>query len=289
MRSQLDSRPRAEEWTALALCAAPLAAWALAQLVRRRPDGAWLTLAAAGLAAAGMIALSGRPRWLRLQRGLIWGGLLLLVWVANGLPFDLFRVAGLIPLPVDWPGLAIRTLALAAAVAFARLALAGPSAPGSDSARGVRSSPIANWYGYAAFVLALPYPVLRTWWALGGTPGLGWPGAAGEGFAAWLFAIPWLLAAVLSLLLVPTWRRLPRRLLLAAGWFATTFVALIGPTACWTLVSAFAVGRDLSLGGIAAWVPALFYGSWFLWPVAAAAATRSYQLRSAAPRPPTPA
>ena len=32
--------------------------------------------------------------------------------------------------------------------------------------------PRVSWYGYAAFVLALPYPVLRTWWALGGTPGL---------------------------------------------------------------------------------------------------------------------
>ena len=65
---------------------------------------------------------------------------------------------------VDWPGLATRTLALAAAVVLARLALARPAAPASTRA--------ATWYGYAAFVLALPYPVLRTWWALGGTLGL---------------------------------------------------------------------------------------------------------------------
>ena len=40
---------------------------------------------------------------------------------------------------------------------------------------------------------------------------------------------------------------------------------------------------------VATWVPALFYGSWFLWAIAAAAATRSYQLRSAALRMSSPA
>ncbi len=136
---------------------------------------------------------------------------------------------GLIPLGVDWPGLATRTLALAAAVVLARLALARPAAPASTRA--------ATWYGYAAFVLALPYPVLRTCWALGGTLGLSWPGAAGQGFAPLLLAIPWLLAAALSLLLVSTRRWMPRRLLLVAGWSATAIVAMIGPAACWSLVT----------------------------------------------------
>jgi hypothetical protein len=166
-------------------------------------------------------------------------------------------------------------LALAAAIVLAHLALARPAAPASTRA--------SAWYGYAAFVLALPYPVLRTWWALGGTLGLMWPGAAGHGFTPWLACIPWLLAAVLSLLLVPTWRslRVPRRLLLAAGWSATAVVAMIGPAACWSLVTKLAVGGDLGLEGIAAWVPCLFYGSWLLWAIAAGAATRSYQLHSA--------
>jgi len=31
---------------------------------------------------------------------------------------------------------------------------------------------------------------------------------------------------------------------------------------------------------MATWVPYLFYTSWFLWAIAAGAATRSYQLRS---------
>jgi len=281
-----QSRGRTEPWMALVLCTAVLAARALEHLVRSRPAYAqtfapyWLPLAAVGLAAAGIIRLNGRPRWLRVQRALLWGGLLLMVWAANGLPFDLLRLTPLIPLGVDWPGLATRTLALAAAVVLARLALARPAAPASTRA--------ATWYGYAAFVLALPYPVLRTWWALGGTPGLMWPGAAGRGWAPWLLAIPWLLAAALSLLLVSTWRWMPRRLLVAAGWSATAVVAMIGPAACWALVTAVVSGRDPE-SGIAIWVFGLLYGSWLLWAIAAGAATRSYQLRSAALRTSSPA
>ena len=281
---------RAEPWIALALCAAVLLGWAVEQLVLNRPDYAetlapdWLPLAATGLAAAGIIMrLNGRPQLLRLRRALSWSGLLLMVWAANGLPLDLLRIAGLAPDGVDWPGLATRTLALAAAVMLARLALAGP--PDPTSTREFRSTHVVNWYGYAAFVLALPYPVIRTCWALGGTLGLMWPGAAGHGFAPWLASIPWLLAAALSLLLVSTWRWMPRRLLLAAGWSATAVVAMIGPAACWKLVTTLVGGDDPGLEGIAIWVPGLFYGSWLLWAIAAGAATRSYQLRSASGEP----
>ena len=272
----------AERWIAVALSAAVLAAAALKQLIRNRPAYAdafapdWLPIAAAGLAAAGTLRLNGHPGWLRTQRALLWSGLLLMVWVANGFPLDLLRVVGLIPLGVDWPGMATRTLALATSVVLARLALASPAASTPPRA--------ATGYGYAAFVLALPYPIFRTVWMLGGTLGLMWPGAAGHGFAPWLASIPWLLAAALSLLLASSPRWMPRRLLLAAGWSATAVVATIGPSFCWTLVATVASGRDTGLDGIATWVPGVFYGSWFLWAIAAGAATRSYQLRSAALR-----
>lgn len=278
-----DPGTRAELRIAFVLCVAVAVAGVVEHLVQNRPTYArgfapgWMPLIAAGVAAAGIVASSGSRRWLRVRVPLLWSGLLLMVWAANGLPLDVMRVAGLIPLPVDWPGMATKTLALGAVLVLAHLTL-------SRSAPAYRRP--AAWYGYAAFVLALPYPVLRTHWALGGMLGLYRPGAAGEGWAPWLLAIPWLLAAVLSLLLVPARPRLPRRVLLAAGWFATAIVGMIGPAAVWSLVSALvasgtAVKPAAKGPGIAMWVFAVIYGSWFLWAIAAAAATRSYQLRSA--------
>ncbi len=272
----------AEPWIGLALCAAVVVGWAVEQLVPDRPTYAqifapdWLPLAAAGLAAAGLLPRYGSPRWLRALLPVRWGGLLLMVWAANGLPLDVLRVVGLIPLGVDWPGLATRALALAAALVLARPLLASPVAPASTRP--------ATWYGYAAFAFALPYPVLRTDWALGGTLGLLWPGAAGEGWVPWLASIPWLVAAGLSLFLVSPPHWMPRRLLLAGGWSATAIVSMIGPSACYALISGGASG-GLGVDGIEFWVPALFYGSWLLWAVAAAAATRSYQVRTRAQMP----
>jgi hypothetical protein len=272
----------------LALCAAVAIAWSAEQLAPN-PESApamapnWLPLVAAAVAAVGLMPLDGRPlRWLRVRGTVRWIGLLLMVWTANGLPFDLLTAAGLIGhrtadgaiviSTVYWPGLATRTLALAAAVVLARLALARPAAAASGHP--------ATWYGYAAFVLALPYPVLRVHWALGGTLGLSRSGAAGQGWEPLLLAIPWLLAAALSLLLVSPRRSIPRRLMLAAGWSATVIVAMIGPAAFWSVVSTLASGGDPGSDGIATWVFGLFYGSWLLWAIAAAAATRLYELRT---------
>ena len=287
-----DSRgARAEPWIGLGLCIAVVLGWAWERLVPN-PDGPqafapdWLPLAAAGVAAAGIIPLGGSRRWLRAQRALRWTGLLLMVWAANGLPFDLFTAAGLmghrtgsgaiVLSTVYWPGLATRAFALAAVLVLARRALARPAAPAATRP--------AAWYGYAAFVLALPYPVLRLHWALGGTLGLLAPGAAGAGWEPLLIAIPWAMAAVLSLFLVspPPW--MPRRLLLAAGWSATAIVAMIGPAAIWAFVRTLVSGSDAASGEIEFWVFGLFYCSWFLWAIAGGAATRSYQLRNAPPR-----
>ncbi len=279
-QSSHSLKSRVEPWIGLALCAAVVLGWVVEHIVPNRPTYAqifapdWLPFAAAGIAAMGITPLGGPPRWLRVQTALRWGGLLLMVWAANGLPLDVLRVVGPIPLGVDWPGLATRGLALAAAFVLARPLLTDPTAPASPRP--------STWYGYAAFGLALPYPVLRTHWALGGTFGLLWPGAAGEGWVPWMASIPWLAAVALSLFLVSPPRWMPRRFLLAGGWSATAIVAMIGPAACWALVSGLASGADSDPGGIEVWVFALFYGSWFLWAVAAAAATRSYQVRSAA-------
>lgn len=282
------SRLRAEMWIALGLCAAVFLAGLVQCLLpdhlayARSLAPGWLPLMAAGVAAAGIaLLLGGVTRRRHLRRTLSWAGVLLLLWTASGLPLDLLRVVnlvapGLMPSGIDWPGLATRVLALAALVVLGHLALVQTP---------VRERPVASWYGYAALALALPYPVLKTWWALGGSFGLRWPGADGlaGSFDLWLPAVPWLLAAVLSLLLVLTPRWMPRRLLVAVGWAATVAVAMFGPVACLSLVSGLIQG-DADFGGMAGWVYGVVYGSWFLWAVAAGAATHSYQLRSRRPR-----
>jgi hypothetical protein len=279
-RYSLDRR--VETWLALALCAAVLVGGVVKPLFGNlsayaysfAPD--WLLIAAAVLAGAGIVLLISRPEMTHLSRALTWSGILLMVWAANGLPLELFRVAGLIPFPVDWPGFATRVLAVVAIVVLVRLMLRNPAT--SSSTR------VAAWYGYAAFVLALPYPVVRTVWLSGGTLGLTQPGAGGEGWAAWVFSIPWLMAAALSLLLVSTANWKPRRLLVIAGWTATVIVTMIGPAAAWSLISPLLNGQVPTMDGMAIWVPALFYGSWLLWGIVGAVTTRSYQLRSAAQR-----
>jgi hypothetical protein len=290
-----DSSP--ERWLAC-FSAAVAASWVIQRLVPNEADTIaafaapdQLPLAAAAVAAAGIISLGGSSLWLRARAALRWTGLLLMVWAASGLPFDLLTAAGLIGhrtatgeivmSTLYWPGLVTRAFALAAVVALARLTLAQPADPTSRRP--------AAWFGYLAFVLALPYPVLRVHWALGGTLGLVSPGGAGRGWEPLLIAIPWALAAVLSLLLAAPPRRMPRRLLLAAGWSATAIVAMIGPAAFWGFVGALAGGGEMATGEIDLWVFGLFYGSWFLWAVAGGAATRAYQLRSALDAMPSPA
>jgi hypothetical protein len=282
-----------QPWIGPIACAGIVAGWALQRLVPNPEDQIpafaapdWLPLAAAGFTAAGIASLDGPHLWLQVRQGARWAALLLAVWAASGLPFDLFTAAGLmghrtadgqvVMSTVYWPGLFTRAFAMAAVVIVARLTLASSAA--------VPSRRSAIVFGLIAFGVALPYPLLRTHWALGGTIGLAEPGAGGKGWEPLLIAIPWALAAVLSLLLVaaPGW--MPRRLLLAAGWTATGIVAMIGPAAFWTFISALATGRDLETGEIELWVYGLFYTSWFLWAIAGGAATRSYQLRSAVPQ-----
>ncbi len=278
MESQIREQgaARVGPWLAVALCVAVAAAGLVMRFVGNRPDYAenfgpyWLPVVAGGLAAA--VLLQESARWLRLRRTLLWAGLLLMVWAANGLLLDLLRVVGLIPLGVDWPGFVTRALALAAVVVLARLVLDRRDEPVTSRS--------ATWYGYAAFVLALAYPFFRTVWVFGGTLGLTRPGAAGQGIEEWLACTPWLLAAALSLLLITKPRWIPRRLLLTAGYGAAAVVATFGPAAFWSVITALATGRSLNLNGIESWVPCLFYGSWFLWGIAAAAATRSYQVRT---------
>ncbi len=268
-----------EQWTVVALSIATLAAWVFQNFIfsgdTKIVSPVWLQPAAAVLAAVGIIKFSGGER---VWKVIYMTGLLFMVWAANKVLFDFLTMAGLIGDPatgqrahVDWPGTISRILAFAAAVLLTRHTL---KAPASGSERP------AVWYGYAAFIVALPYPLFRIIWALGGTPGITHPGAAGEGFEPVIIAIPWILAAILSLLLVSPRKWKPRKFLLLAGWTATAIVASIGPIALWSMISGIFLGEGQSKGDIAAWVFCMFYTSWFLWAIFGFAATRSYQLRS---------
>lgn len=275
-----------EQWIALVLCLAVFVTGVFKKLLLTRTVSAqpmapdWLPLIAAGFAVAGIMQLSGRLQWFRPRRMLIWAGLLLLVWTANGIPFDILTLTGLMADPAtsgqqavfDWPGMVNRMVALAATVVLARLTISPPAKS--------ESTLPATWYGYAAFILALPYPFIRTIWAFGGMTGLSQPGAGGVGFIPWLAGVPWIIAAALSLLLVSvrTWK--PRRFLIVSGWTATIIVAMLAPTAVWSMISQIVTHRLNPIPGMAMWVPCLFYCSWFLWFIAAYATTRSYQLRS---------
>jgi hypothetical protein len=239
----------------------------------------WLLPGLALICVSAVVYSDSRPKWLRFKQSMLWFSLLLTLWIANKLPFDLLYLSGLIrnpstnmPPPVDWPGFVTRSFAFISVIILARLALARPN--------NIAASKPAIWYGYAAFALALPYPVIRILWAFGVMLGLSIPGAGGVGFSPLLFAIPWMLAAILSLLLVYPRRWKPRRFLLVSGWIATAIVAMIGPIAVWTIISGILSHNLEGPPGMAMWVPCLFYTSWFLWAIAAAAATRSYQLRS---------
>jgi hypothetical protein len=269
-----------EEWIVVALCIVAMGAWAVQNFIfigSSKPSSPfWLQPAAAIMGILGIIRLS--TAWQQLWRAIYMIGLLFMAWAANKLLFDLLTITGTVgdpetglPARIDWPGMITRLTAFAAAVFLARNALKAPAAG---------SRPPASWYGYAAFILALPYPLLRIIWAFGGTLGITSPGAAGEGFEPLIIAIPWILAAILSLLLVSPRKWIPRRLLLFAGWTATAIVASIGPVAFWSGIKMLASGDNMTKGDIDSWVFLLFYTSWFLWAIAGFAATRSYQLRT---------
>ncbi len=280
MESQTYSlqRGRTAQITAFAGCIVVFTAGIFERIIVNRPDYAghfaplWIPFMASLMAFLAILPVKYLRERRHIQRILLWIGLLLMVWCANGLPIDLMRMTGLIPLGIDWPGMITRALALLTAIALAWLAFSQTNHTGI--------SPRHAWFAYIAFFLALPYPVLRTIWAFGGTLGILWPGAAGVGFVPWLASIPWLLAAVLSLMLVSPKSGLSRRIVLTSGWTATAIVGMVGPAAMWAIFTSLLSGKGEEMIGIKFWIPCLFYGSWFLWFIAAAAATRSFQIRS---------
>jgi len=137
------------------------------------------------------------------------------------------------PFPVDWPGLATKVLALVSVVILARLTFVSPVT--------IKYRHVTKWYGYAAFILALP---IRSFELAGHWEDnrVAEAGAAGIGFTPGLLPFHGCWPQFFPVSgLKRLW--LSRRLLLVAGWSATAIVALIGPATCWSLFSKLLKGE----------------------------------------------
>ncbi|MEU9115706.1 hypothetical protein AB0D04_28965 [Streptomyces sp. NPDC048483] len=291
-QSWLRRSAAAALWLSLAAGALSVARWILppshdytAHLV---PKAAPLVAAVCGLAVAVLVLTAQvRPERARTVRVGTGAAIVLGVWGASGLPLDGLRVIGLIPLSIDWLGFVTRLAALGAAVALAatgtlygrvaqeaclRCGRTGPS-------QSTRPSP--KWCGYAAFLAALPYPLIKAYWAAGGTAGTG-DGKLIKGFAdGWGTVILAALGVLLALALVQEWgRRLPHRLLLLAGAGGALLLVTVGLPGSYAALQLIADhGVHAVDGDTKAWVFAVVYGCWLVMAVGMAAAVWAFWQR----------
>jgi hypothetical protein len=294
MTTSSVDRARSRARVALAACGATLAVMGAASLLPPPPPAAdymrgsaphWVTASAAALGVACALLALVRPH---LQGGMRTGvvamalvACVLLFWSAAGVIFDLLRTAAVLGIPgmppsVDWLGFAGRVSALAGVVT---LAVATRSLAGEGLSEPLRGSRLAGWSGYAALILAFPYPMLKIYWMLGGTLGwrAGWERHAAVAETAMLVAM-----AALPLALVRPWGRvLPRPLLLIAGWGSSAALGSMGALAAFgTAAATLGIVRGPAGFDPGAWIVDLAYGDWLLLGLALAAATLAYQYRT---------
>ena len=131
-------------------------------------------------------------------------------------------------------------------------------------------------FACAALALSFPYPLLKFYWALGGT--IGWR----EGFERHPAVAETVMGAglaALSLTLAGRWgRAVPRPLLLVAGWCASAALVSMG-----ALEAFGTAAKELGLPEGPAgfdpgnWIVYLAYGNWLLLGLALGVATWAYQ------------
>ena len=229
----------------------------------------WL---AAGLAVA--VAVVGLTERGASSAGgsLLMGALVIVTaWSITMLPFDVLRIVGLVPLPLSGSGLLLRLLLLGAAAAALVPALRSRRARQERCQACRRVLPgtldrVPRWPAVVAVVFALPYPVLRTVWALGGTFGTTGEPLDLDPAVAWGAAIVgWALVAFTVVLLVgrgPMWAR---ALLGLGGLVAGLALAVIGGLAATLAGTGLAnEGLQSSQGELMTWTFLLVYGSWFV-------------------------
>ncbi|GAA4263974.1 hypothetical protein [Dactylosporangium darangshiense] len=241
-------------------------------------------LGAAGWPREGLI-----PRWAVLTAG--WCGCVLLVWSVGGIVFDGLRALAVLGVPglppvVDWAGFMTRAFALVADVLLAKTVLSYQRTSRAGCPRCGRipavAAPTGTWLGYAACLLALPYPLLKVYWSMGGTvAGSVVAATSVEGFPIGEIVI-FSMVGLLALALVQRWGRVfPRWTLLGGGWTATGALVTMGALAGFgSLAQALGlVDGPAHLAG-AGWVVSVVYGSWLLLGVALGGAVVSYQRRT---------
>ncbi|GAA2812017.1 hypothetical protein [Saccharopolyspora taberi] len=260
---------------------------------------AWVTPAGAIAGIAAAIALPTRRH--RTAFTITGVALVLLLWSAGGLLFDIVMpITWLLvpdwPMP-DWPMGATRALALTSAILlFRALVRRRRQLRGECLGCGWGGEPVRQrlWLGYAGLLFGLPYPVLKTIWALGGTIGLDYPVPERDGFTSgWLVVPVALVGLVLSPALVHRWGRIwprwvpglagkptPRGLLLFGGWFGSALLLTMGIPAVMLELGFTGGVQPRPIPGMHAWPSALFYTSWFFWGLVLTPATRLYQLRT---------
>lgn len=241
----------------------------------------WIALIAAGLATGALLAHHGSlPR--RVVLGTGWAAAVLLLWSSAGVVLDGFRAFFAITgIPagdfaiVDVPGFIARALSLAAAAAVV-VATVRLQPRSSDPDRTAPRGPVRA--GHAALVLIWPYPLLKVHWWLGGTfarpeaeISAGMP--VGEVSA---LVVGFLLALALTM---PWGRRLPRWLVLTAGWLVSGVLLSTGALAVFGTLSQLVGLTDGPVPtdtGSVLMVSAV-YGSWLLLGVAFTLATWTFQ------------
>lgn len=253
----------------------------------------WATPLAAAASVFGAALLMSPLRARRVLVAINGAAVLLLLLAAGGILFDLLRVFGLMDLLTDWPMFATRAFALTSAILlFRATALRVRELAGTCARCGGPAAAPPHWLGYLGVLFALPYPVIKTNWALGGTIGLDYPDPARDGFTSGWLAVPAaLIGIVLSLALVHRWGRIwprwvpglagrptPRWLLLFGGWFGTALLFTMGPAGSATALADLISGTSPNaIAGMHYWPGALFYASWMCWALVLGPSVYLYQ------------
>lgn len=193
-------------------------------------------------------------------------------WSVAMLPFDALRIVGLVPLPLSGGGLLLRLLVLTAGTAALVPVLRARRAGKGRCAECGRILPgpldqVPRWPVVLAVAFALPYPVMRVIWALGGTLGTTGEPLDLDPAVAWGAALAgWVLVAFAVVLFVgkgPVWLR---ALLGLGGVVAGLALTVDGGLAALGALTMLATnGPQSSPGaGLTTWTFLVVYGSWFI-------------------------